>query len=51
MSDLVTMLITERDIEIAKRALEEGFAVEDIAKITDLDIDAIQNLKDELDSE
>ena len=50
MSDLATMLIVERDIEIATKALEEGFAVEDIAKITGLNIDTIQRLKEEMDN-
>ena len=53
VSDLATMLITEviteRDIEIAKKALLNGFSVEDIVKITDLNIGTIQRLKDELD--
>ena len=52
MSDLATMLInstiTERDTEIAKRALKKGLAIKDVAELTDLDLDTIQQLKDEL---
>ena len=52
-SDLATMLIesgaTDKATEIAKKALQNGFSVEDIIKITDLDIKTIQLLKDELD--
>ena len=54
MSDLATMLInntiTERDIEIAKRLLKRGISTEDIMESTDLDLDTIQQLKDELDN-
>ena len=48
MSDLATMLITERNIEIAKKALREGAEMQFVQKITDLDISTIQRLKDEL---
>ena len=50
MSDLAMMLITEKAVEIAKKALEEGADIDFIQKITDLDIETIQNLKYELDS-
>jgi len=54
MSDLATMLINdtiaERDIEIAKRALNKGLTIEDVVELTDLDIDTIQRLKEELDN-
>ena len=51
MSDLATMLITdtitETEVKIAKRALKKGLSIEDIADLTGLDADMIQNLKDE----
>ena len=55
MSDLVTMLIndtiTERDMEIAKRALKKGLSIEDVVELTDLSIEEVRGLKDELNSE
>ena len=55
MGDLWTMLyeraIKENKIEIAKKALKEGSTVEFVSKITDLDVDTIMRLKDELASE
>ena len=51
MSDLATMLIVDEREQIAKRALKKGLTIEDAAELTDLDIDAIKNLKDELDNE
>jgi hypothetical protein len=55
MSDMVTMLVervvTDERIEIAKKALEACVDVLIVQKITDLDIDTIQQLKDELDNE
>jgi len=48
MTDLVTMLVEDKAIEIAKNALNEGASVEFIKKITGLAADTIQRLQEEL---
>ena len=50
MSDLLTMLIIDEREQIAKRLLENGAEVDFVQKITDLDIETIQRLKEELDN-
>ena len=48
MTDLVTMLLEDKAIEIAKNALKEGATVEFIKKITGLTADTIKRLQEEL---
>ena len=50
MSDLATMLIVDEREQIAKRLLKKDLSIEDIVELTDLDVDIIQRLKDELDN-
>ena len=51
MTDLATMLIEEREIEIAKKALRKGSSIDFVKDITGLSIDTIQELQEELDNE
>ena len=55
MTDLGTMLVmdtvSERNIEIAKSMLRDRVSVEFVSRHTGLDVDTVQKLKDELDSE
>lgn len=51
MTDLVTMLIEEREVEIAKNMLKDNLSVEIISKYTGLDESTIKQLQSELDNE
>ena len=51
MTDLGTMLVSERSAEIAKSMLRDRVNVEFVSRHTGLDVETVQQLKDELDSE
>jgi hypothetical protein len=53
MTDIFTRLIsermTEREIEIAKKAIKKGISLEDIADLTGIDIDILEDLKQDVE--
>lgn len=51
MTDLATILLHDRDKEIAKKALQKGLDIETIRDLTDLDIETIKELQKEIDKE
>ena len=46
MTDIFTRVINQREIEIAKAAIIEGLDLELISKLTGLDIETIEALKE-----
>jgi hypothetical protein len=48
MTDIVTRIISDRDIEIAKELIKENVPVKIIAKSTGLDIETIEELQEQL---
>ena len=51
MTDIGTMLVSERSAEIAKSMLRDKVTVEFVSRHTGLDMDTVQQLKNELESE
>ena len=51
MSDMGTLLVKDRNMEIAKSMLKDRVSVEFVARHTGLDEETVQQLKDELDNE
>ena len=51
MTDLGTLLVSERNTEIAKSMLRDKVSVEFVSRHTGLDVATVQQLKDELDNE
>ena len=45
------MLIVDERVQIAKRALKKGLSIEDVVELTDLSIEEVRGLKDELGCE
>jgi hypothetical protein len=51
MADIITMLINEREVEKAKKMLADNEPIEKIAKFTDLDMETIKALQEQLEQE
>ena len=51
MTDLATMLVEDKAIEIVKNALKKGATMEFVSDITGLDESTIERLQTELDQE
>jgi hypothetical protein len=51
MTDIVSRIITDDRTEIAKKAIKEGATIEFICKITGLDIDTVEELKEQYEEE
>lgn len=49
MTDVIGALIKEDRIEIAKKAIKKGLVLDDIADLTGLDIETIEELQEELE--
>jgi len=51
MSDMGTLLVKSKSMEIAKSMLKDRASIEFVARHTGFDEETVQQLKDELDNE
>ena len=51
MADLVMMIVRDKVIEVAKKALKRGMSASDVMEITELDESTVTQLQEELANE